>query len=347
MAFHLQRHKKTLIHISFWCVYASVFLYRISTIDNGEETNWPRTLKDFSFHMSVTVILSYLNYYIFLPRFLKDRNLKRYVFQFFPIFLGLWYFLLLGKRYIIDGFTHNREWMYEPRFIIQLFFGAIFVVIFVGLLKFVEDWFELESRKKKLENEQLASELRFLKAQINPHFLFNTLNNLYYLAFTKSPNTTEVIAKLSDMMRYMMYDSNHFRVPLEKEIEYIKNYIGLEKLRMDNKVKINLKLEGNTSGVSVAPLIFITFLENAFKHGVSNSDTQSWVEVFVKIDGKKCLYTVKNGKISESNKTVKEKYGIGLKNVKRRLDLNYEDNYELKVQDIDDCYCVELKLNLE
>lgn len=342
----IQKNKKSWIHVSFWCVYASVFFYRISTIDNGEDPNWIRTFKDFTFHIIMLMIISYLNYFLFLPRYLRNRNLKRYILVFLPVFLALWHLMLTGKRYIIDGFTHNREWMYDTRFIIHLFFGTLFVVLFVGLLRFVENWFELETRKKKLENEQLASELRFLKSQINPHFLFNTLNNLYYLAYTNSPNTTEIIAKLSQMMRYMMYDSNHLRVSLNKEIEYMQNYISLERLRLNDKVRIDFKLEGNPNGSTIAPLIFIIFLENAFKHGVSNSDGQYWVNACVTINGKECIYTVVNSKVSESEKMVNEKHGIGLKNVKRRLDLNYEGNYELNVQNLTDNYSVELKLNL-
>ena len=129
--------------------------------------------------------------------------------------------------------------------------------------------------------------LSFLKEQINPHFLFNTLNNLYYLAYTKSDNTTEVIAKLSQMMRYMIYESNHPQVELSKEIEYMQNYVSLERLRLTNDVPIKFDVQGDLGGSRVSPLILITFLENAFKHGVASNNKNAWVDLSLKIDGNK------------------------------------------------------------
>ena len=346
MASILKQHRKSLIHIAFWCVYASFFFYQISFSFRGDEPNWERIFKDFSFHIVAMLIISYLNYFFFLPRFLKHKNIGRYIIEFIPVFVVLGYFLLLGKRMILDDYPNTERWIYSTRFAVNVIINAFFLVTFVGLLKFVEDWFELEARKKEMENEQLTSELRFLKAQINPHFLFNTLNNLYYLAFNQSPNTTEVISKLSQMMRYMLYDSNHPRVALDKEIEYMQNYISLEQLRLEKEVPINFEVEGNTAGVMVAPLILITFLENAFKHGVSNSKDNYWIKAKIYIENTVLNYKVENSKMPESSKTVTQKSGIGLQNVKRRLELSYPENYQLTVKEQADSYMVDLKLNL-
>jgi LytS/YehU family sensor histidine kinase len=214
------------------------------------------------------------------------------------------------------------------------------------MLKFVEDWFELEARKKEVENEKLIAELRFLKAQINPHFLFNTLNNLYSLAFTNSPNTTEVIAKLSKMMRYMLYDSNHAKVPLDKEIEYIENYISLEKLRLNHQIPIDFEVKGHTNQVMIVPLVLITFLENAFKHGVNGNDPNSWVKVLLSVDGKTCTYTVENSNRVSMNRNARESSGIGLQNLKRRLELSYPKGHELKVENKDNKHSIQLKIDL-
>ena len=288
----------------------------------------------------------YLNYFYFLPRFFKHRNIGRYLLEFIPVFLLLGYLVLLGKRWLLADYEFWAKFIYSTRFTVNVILNTFFLVVFVSLLKFVEDWFELEAKKKEMENEQLSSELRFLKAQINPHFLFNTLNNLYYLAFNNSPNTTEVIAKLSQMMRYMLYESNYPRVPLDKEIEYIQNYISLEKLRFDESVTISFEVKGKTAGVTIVPLVLITFLENAFKHGVSSSASNAWIKATLNVEEGVCYYKVANSKIHESGKTVKEKSGIGLKNVKRRLDLSYTENYELAVQENENSYSVDLKLNL-
>jgi len=220
------------------------------------------------------------------------------------------------------------------------------ITIFVAMLRFAMDWFELESRKREIENEKLVSELNFLKAQINPHFLFNTLNNLYYLAYSKSENTTEVIAKLSQMMRYMIYDSNHPQVPLSKEIEYMQNYIALERLRLNNQIPIRFTIEGNPEDVRIVPLIFITFLENAFKHGVTNNNPQAWVDIVIRIKGKLCAYHVENSKIVQAQQDNGGKSGIGLQNVMRRLEISYPERYTLHVDDRADRYIVDLNIDL-
>ncbi len=342
----IRRHKKVLLHIAFWCMYASFFIYQISYRKGEEEPNYIRIFSDFGSHMILMLGISYLNYFFFLPRLLKSKNFLRYVLEFIPVFCVLAYLVVVAKRYILVDYFPSRI-LDSPRFAVNVIIGTLFLVVFVGLLKFVEDWFELEAKKRALENENLTSELRFLKAQINPHFLFNTLNNLYYLAYTKSPNTTEVISKLSQMMRYMLDDSNHSTVSLSKEIEYMQNYISLEKLRLGKDIPIRFEVQGDTDGVRIVPLLLITFLENAFKHGISNSSPDSWIEVDIQLKDHWCYYKVANSKIPESGKTVKEKSGIGLLNVKRRLDLSYPGKYELNVADEPDRYSVDLKLNLE
>ena len=223
---------------------------------------------------------------------------------------------------------------------------TLFIVIFVGMLRFAKEWFVLEAKKKEVENEKLIAELNFLKAQINPHFLFNTLNNLYYLAYTQSPNTTEVIEKLSQMMRYMIYDSNHEKVPLSKEITYMQNYIDLERLRLNDQIPINFEIKGNPQEVLIVPLIFITFLENAFKHGVSNNNPGAWVNIFIQIKQQECIYRVENSKTPTSQPIANIKSGIGLQNMKRRLELSYPNQYKLQVKDQPDRYQVQLNLTL-
>ncbi len=279
-----------------------------------------------------------------LPRFLNRRNVWWYLVEFVFPFAFIMFVRIHTERYLIDGYSGENEYLYTTRFIVQVITTNFFIVVFVGLLKFVVEWVELEARKKEIENEKLTAELNFLKAQINPHFLFNTLNNLYYLAYTKSENTTEVIAKLSQMMRYMIYDSNHAKVLLTKEIEYIESYISLERLRLNNQIPIELKVEGNVSTVLITPFILITFLENAFKHGVTNNNPGAWVKISLKINEKECLYTVSNSKIASAQADNGGKSGIGLQNVHRRLALSYPDQYELNVDDQPDTYTVQLKL---
>jgi sensor histidine kinase YesM len=343
----VQRYRILVVHIAFWCAYFSFFFYQIS-FQNADQSNYSRLLADAFAHVSVIAAASYMNYFYFLPRFLKHKNIWRYLLEFIIPFIFLHIFLIYVKRqiYIDSGDLRRIEVVYSTNFFIKSFISAIFIVIFVGMLKFIEDWFELEARKKEVENEKLIAELRFLKAQINPHFLFNTLNNLYSLAFTNSPNTTEVIAKLSKMMRYMLYDSNHAKVPLDKEIEYIENYISLEKLRLTYNIPIDFEIKGSTNQVMIVPLVLITFLENAFKHGVNGNDPHSWVKVLLNIEGKTIIYTVENSTLMTMNGNNRESSGIGLQNLKRRLELSYPDGYKLTVENKESKHSIQLKIDL-
>jgi two-component system, LytTR family, sensor histidine kinase AlgZ len=342
----LYRNRVLLVHISFWLVYMSFFFYQISNFRHGREIEWGRASMVGFFQLATTMLIAYLNYFYFLPRFLVHKKLWRYLLEFLVPFIIIITLRVHLMRFLIDGYTYQRHHFYSTFYIVEVCIITLFIAIFIGMVRFAADWFELAARQKEVENERLTAELNFLKAQINPHFLFNTLNNLYYLAYTQSSNTTEVIAKLSQMMRYMIYDSNYQKVPLSKEIEYMQNYISLERLRLNNELPIRFDIEGNPQEVLIAPLIFITFLENAFKHGVSNSYPESWVNILIQLRGKECIYQVENSKVPSARPEAGEKSGIGLQNVKRRLELSYPGQYKLTIEDKPDRYFVQLNITL-
>ncbi|HMJ71458.1 MAG TPA: histidine kinase [Cyclobacteriaceae bacterium] len=347
----LYQRRVVLLHVSFWCVYLSFFLYNISARSGFDSDPWLAFSRT-AFHVAFSMTAAYMNYFIFLPRFLEKRKIGRYLLEFAIPFIILCTIRVHWQRFLVDGYTHQEHYFYSNIYIVQMVSTSLFVVVFVGMLRFAKDWFELEAKKKEMENEKLTAELSFLKEQINPHFLFNTLNNLYYLAYTKSDNTTEVIAKLSQMMRYMIYESNYQQVELSKEIEYMQNYVSLERLRLNDQIPIDFKVDGNPSGIKIAPLILITFLENAFKHGANSSNKNAWVNLSIKVNGKSCVYTVENSKgvstikVNGVHSELGTKSGIGLQNVKRRLELTYPEKYELDVKDLSDRYYVQLKLVL-
>jgi len=337
----INKNRVLSLHLLFWCVYLSFNLYQISFFQHDEPYDWSRIFISMGFTMGT----AYLNYFIMLPNFLKHKNIGRYLLEFFIPFALLIIVRILLQRMIAIKDEHNH-FLYSNFFIVNTAAITLLIAIFIGMLRFVKEWFELESKKKEVENERLMAELNFLKAQINPHFLFNTLNNLYYLAYSKSDNTTEVIAKLSQMMRYMIHESNHPEVALSKEIEYMQSYISLERLRLNNQILIQFDVEGNPDSVKIAPLILITFLENAFKHGVNGNNPAAWVKLAIHLKGKECTYTVENSKMHSVNPDNGEKSGIGLQNVKRRLELSYPGQYTLSVSDLPDRYAVQLKLTL-
>ena len=225
----------------------------------------------------------------------------------------------------------------------------IFIIVF-GLsiaYFFLKEWARAEKMRSELQAVQLDTEVKFLKSQVNPHFLFNTLNNLFSIAQKKgNDDLADGISKLSGMMRYMIYESNEEKVPLKKEIEYLENCILLNKLRYaDDEVKAIFGYPEQTEGIVIAPMLFIPFVENAFKHGVAIGQS-SEIDISISVENKHLTFTCEN-MIYSVKKMEDEKSGIGLENVKRRLELVYRHKHQLTIKDSDGNFAVELKINLE
>jgi LytS/YehU family sensor histidine kinase len=196
-----------------------------------------------------------------------------------------------------------------------------------------------------MENEKLNSELAFLKSQVNPHFLFNILNNICSLARKKSDDTENAIIKLSHIMRYMLYESKDEKVSLEKEVEYLKNYIELQRLRISDKVDINFSIDGDPESGMIEPMLLIPFVENAFKHGVSYLE-ESKINISLKIEKDLLIFKVENNMIRKSVDVVQLESGIGLRNVLRRLDLLYPGKHKIAIHEDGTKYIVDLKITL-
>ncbi|MDP5140764.1 MAG: histidine kinase, partial [Spirosomaceae bacterium] len=251
---YFRRNRILLVHLLFWCLYFSFFFYQISFgRGNREAPNYGRAFTDALFQAVSLAGISYFNYFILLPRFLKHQKGVLYFVEITAILCLVVPFQLYVKYSIYESVaTLGRyDFFFRAGFIIQHTLNVILVVGFVAMLRFANEWFDLQARRQEIENEKLATELRFLKEQINPHFLFNTLNNLYYLAHSQSPKTPDIIAKLSQMMRYMIYESNQEKVPVEKEIEYIKNYIELEKMRLEDDFIVQFEISGDYQRVRI------------------------------------------------------------------------------------------------
>ena len=212
---------------------------------------------------------------------------------------------------------------------------------------FLKEWAKSELVQNQLQANQLSTEIKFLKSQINPHFLFNTLNNLFSMAQGKgNDELADGISKLSGMMRYMIYESNEDSVPLKKEIEYLQNCIVLNKLRYaDDEAKVIFDYPHKTEGVFVAPMLFIPFVENAFKHGVSIGQA-SKIAIAISLSDKQLLFSCENTSYSHIKKMTDEKSGIGLENVKRRLELVYPGKHRLVITDKDGLFNVKLEIDL-
>lgn len=230
-----------------------------------------------------------------------------------------------------------------PMLLMDTLTSAIIILLISGFIKLANSLLISEKQKKILETERLNAELSFLKLQINPHFLFNTLNSIYSQAHLRSEQTEYSILKFSQIMRYVLYDTSTEKIPLKKDIEYISNYIDLQKLRLSKNVTVRFSVNGSTDQLLIAPLLLITYIENAFKHGVSYT-IPSEIKVTIDVIGNTLRLTVSNA-VTSSRQTGHE--GVGLINAGRRLDVLYPGKYWLDVVDNKSLYIVNLKIELD
>jgi hypothetical protein len=221
---------------------------------------------------------------------------------------------------------------------------VVFLLIFtIGLcISVMQQWIFTERNRRQIELEKTNTELSFLKSQVNPHFFFNTLNNIYSLAVVQSDKTAPTVMRLSSMMRYILTETQTPLVPIEKEIDFIRNFIDLQLVRLTDKVTVNFATEGNIDGVQVAPLLFISFVENAFKYGVSTKES-STINILFKIIGNKVQFSVVNT-IVKSDNGIQNHTGIGLNNATRRLELLYPEKHQLTVHEENNIFKVQLEI---
>ncbi len=246
---------------------------------------------------------------------------------------------------------HNRpDLQAELVFNKTAYFLTTFLVAGVSTIgKIMTDWIVTNTQRRLAENESMQSELRFLKSQINPHFLFNTLNSLYALTLKKSDKAPDIVIKLSEMMRYMLYECNEPRVPLRKEINYLRNYLDLERLRQRDGIEIGLTVNGTVTDQQLAPLLLIPFLENSFKHGVNTNLQGGFVKARLDVLPAAIHFDLENskGSVMPSSPTGgRPSGGIGLVNVRRRLELLYPGRYTLNIRETPSSYGIHLDLKL-
>ncbi|MCC9167679.1 sensor histidine kinase [Pontibacter harenae] len=340
---------RMLQHFSFWAIYVVFFGLLYGSYIDDYYNAYMVELVELPFKMA----LVYFNVYYLMPRYLL---LKRYLEYFVYLFLlmaaivALMQYVLLPL--LVDPFfcptTYTTDNLSLYRFIKNVV-SINYVVAVTAVIYLLKNWYRHQQASQTLAKDKLEAELQFLKGQIHPHFLFNTLNSLYALTLKKADTAPEVVLKLSDLMDYMLYDAAAAKVPLTKELSYIKNYIDLERMRYGNRVAISYNEAGSVSGLSIAPLMLLPFVENAFKHGVSSENDDAWIRIDVKVGEHKLVLLVENSKGvgSRVHSTREMAAGIGLKNVSRRLDLLYEEKHLLKIEDEPESYTIRLELNLE
>lgn len=285
----------------------------------------------------------YVTTYYLFPKFLQSG---KYIL-FFVLSLSTLVVLSLGLTYSLR-FTFTT-WMpqYAEQYPIFFQFAFLSVVTMTGLLaglKLIVDKIRQDRKNRELDKQRLEGELQYLKAQVNPHFLFNTINSVYFLIRKDQDKAAETLIKLSDLLRYQLYDCSADMIAVEKEIAYLDNYIALERVRRGDKVKVSINNEGVLTGFMLAPFMLIPFIENAFKHVSTTLATGNWINISLRKEGSSFVLEVSNSKESAD---CDEVGGIGLKNVRRRLELLYPKKHTLEMKDESVTYRVRLSLEIE
>lgn len=338
-------------HIIFWLIYFLFNTYR-----------WGRYFDDFIYSLKTNLIgfpihmtLCYVNIYLLMPKFVYKRKYLLYVI----LLISAIFLMVLVKFNLTYFLVSNNVWPEGPKIInnfttdyaIDMMIGELYVVTFVTAIKVTMDWIKEHKRVTDLEKVQLETELLFLRSQISPHFFFNTLNNIYSLAIEKSEKTPQIILKLSELMRYILYQTKEKRNSLEEELLCIQNYLELERMRYGNLLEINMNITGDIRNKEIAPILLLSFVENAFKHGAQKNITAIKIDISFKIEDNFLFFKISNPmpRTSLYKKDMNNASfgGIGLKNVEKRLALGYHKNeYKLNVYITNGVFVVELKIKV-
>ena len=325
--------KRPIEHLAFWILFVLVGSFIFSY-----QQNFPYTffLMNFLVHLPVFVLFTYWVVYYLVPVFLLNR---RY-WQFFPALVLSSGFaalmrILVGKyvyyALFIPKVLHPKEWINTDIFLLNLIWILAPAILF-AMFKYYKNWINIQNLANEAEHKRLASELQLLKAQLNPHFLFNTFNNLYVLALQKSDKTPVIIAKMSDLFHYVLYECNAIEVPVSKEIKLIEDYIQLESLRYTDRLSISFEKDIDNFDCLIPPMLLYTFVENCFKHGSSPDPGSPWIKFLIRVKNNSFVFEASNSvpKANFNNNEIAG--GVGLSNIKRRLDLIYPKNHELVIR---------------
>jgi len=289
-----------------------------------------------------------LNNFVLIPRFLNDNKYWKFtVSLILMIIIGA-----LFEELVLENifYPNTRGGSLTIRSVQWSIYKIGFAIVLFGSFKLIWDSQKRQNRVNELEREKMESELKFLKSQINPHVLFNNLNNIYSYALEKSEKVPEMLLKLSEIMRYMLKDGNDRFVSLNKELNYLKDFIDLQKLRLEGRGEVEFSVEGNPTAYHIAPLLLVAFVENSFKHSMRSEVDNILIKIHIKIANDTLHLYVENtfwnnnSDLRENSQT--KETGIGLKNVQKRLNLMYPDKHNLDIGQDNGRFVVQLSLNL-
>ncbi len=332
-------------HLLFWMVYIAVITLFFGEIV-GVRKVFYRTLISFVFN----AFLVYFNFYFLLPRYFEKR---KYLLYF--ILLHITLALVTAFRVYADSLfpivksdESIHRYLFSFTHIASIVISGYMLLLLSMSLKFIKDYFVNIDLRNRLKYQKVENELQMLKTQINPHFLFNVLGNIYSLAYMKSDKAPVMISKLSDMMRYVLYDCSEEKVLLSKEIEYLRDFIDLHNMRKDNKMNITFEVEGDPGNILIQPMLFLPLFENCFKHGNLEKLDKGRMKSKFTITGDSVILEIENTfDKKESEQRSSKSGGIGLQNIKERLELLYPGKHSLEIQKNEDTFRVKLIINFE
>ena len=318
----------TAVHIFPWTVYAVVIFWDILVCGASFRPN---------IYLGVLLLGLYVFYshFFILTKYLNKKRYKDYCYRLLPLMLtGPFPFLF---------FINMADEPYRTE-ALSMALAAMFAFLILSfLVRIIQNLIINTIKKEEFKKQAIQTELIYLKSQINPHFLFNTLNNIHTLVYTQSPAAPEAVMQLSSLMRYMLYESNSDTVPLSIELGYLNDYIGLQQLRYKDSPVVDFKTEGNVESCHVAPLLFIHLLENAYKHSPGRLEPGS-IKVKITVTKNELFFSAKNPVADKRDNSLENPGGIGLTNVQKRLQLLYPNRHLLQINRNENIFSVELKI---
>ena len=349
-------------HFLFWfCWWAfESFLYSFTPLltNTSDVTRFSITCTEAFLYLIPHMFLAYALMYFVVPKLLLKN---KYILTFVSViilflltasisaFVGIYILKDMREFLLGDNFYADYSGIKQMSFFRSLLAGLRGGITIGGMaaaIKLMKILYLKEQRNLQLQKENTESQLQLLKAQVHPHFLFNTLNNIYCYTQNVSPVASKLVLGLSDLLRSILYECNKDYIAVEQEIKMIKNYITLEKIRYGNKLDVSMNISEDDTGLQIAPLLLLPFVENCFKHGASQVIDQPWLSIYLDFDEDNMYMKLINGK---SGNNVRSNFysGIGLENVRRRLEMLYPGNYLLEIKDEEEVFIVELKLQLQ
>lgn len=336
-------NKRILQHIAFWAFYSVIYTINYTFAPNVKN----RTIGETFIFLPGHLIFTYCQMYLLVPRYLLRKKYALYFLTSLVVLAVALNYSRWASSYFLGWHHHTGNWFMS--YVIGYGRAAFSFLPVAGLavsIKLYRTWMVERERAQKAEHDKVRMELDMLRSQLHPHFLFNTLNNLYSLTLTSSASASTVVLHLSDLLRYILYECKDASVPLNQELNMLKKYVELEKLRYGNRLDVAFSISGDTRQLAIAPLLLLPFIENSFKHSTSKQLDQCWINIHVHTQDDQLIFQVTNSR-PERNAEAEHDGGIGLQNVSKRLSLLYPGTHELKITEQDEMYSTKVMIRLE